>query len=246
MSKIKKGRPSKLSPELTRVICDAIRLGGYIETAVAYAGLSKETFYQWMKRGAKELERREKVGKDKERDYEITLEQSKKEVYKKELQRRRERDETDKRERGVEEAFVVFSDSIKKATSESELSYLGVIAKAARGGLVIGRTTTTSDDGSTHVVEKFAKAEWTAAAWALERRNPEKWGRRQVELVGNEGGPLELKLTWADAIKETFAMEKEPEVLPKVKENKLLLDANSGEEVVVEEKSTYVKSETDE
>jgi hypothetical protein len=35
-------------------ICDALRRGWYIETAAAYADISKVTLYEWMKKGNKE------------------------------------------------------------------------------------------------------------------------------------------------------------------------------------------------
>lgn len=46
------GRPSKFSPEVQDKIVGLIRAGNYIETAAAIAGISKETFYDWMKQGA--------------------------------------------------------------------------------------------------------------------------------------------------------------------------------------------------
>lgn len=56
------GRPSKISPEITAKICDMLRAGNYLETAAAYAGVNKTTLYDWMKRGARELERVENAG----------------------------------------------------------------------------------------------------------------------------------------------------------------------------------------
>jgi len=50
----KTGRPTKLTPEIQKVIVDAISAGGFIETAVTLAGVSKDTFYQWLKRGNRE------------------------------------------------------------------------------------------------------------------------------------------------------------------------------------------------
>lgn len=47
------GRPKALTPELQEEICRAIEVGAYMETAAAFAGLDKVTFYEWMKRGAK-------------------------------------------------------------------------------------------------------------------------------------------------------------------------------------------------
>jgi hypothetical protein len=54
-------RPEKLTPELQQKIVDSLRMGNYIETSSAYAGITKSTLYEWMKRGA-----REKRGKYKE------------------------------------------------------------------------------------------------------------------------------------------------------------------------------------
>lgn len=110
MAQKKPGRPEKLTPELQQKIVDAIRMGAYIETASAYAGINKSTLYDWMKRGA-----RAKSGKYKE-----------------------------------------FSDAIEKALAESEMRDLAVIAKASQEN-------------------------WQAAAWRLERKFPDRWGRRKAK-----------------------------------------------------------------
>jgi len=47
------GRPDKLTPEIQKKICDAIRAGNYIETAAAYSGVHKATLYRWLKDGRK-------------------------------------------------------------------------------------------------------------------------------------------------------------------------------------------------
>ena len=44
-------RPSKLDRETQQRICDAIAAGNYMETAALYAGVCKDTLYQWLKRG---------------------------------------------------------------------------------------------------------------------------------------------------------------------------------------------------
>lgn len=110
MAQKKPGRPEKLTPELQQKIVDAIRMGAYIETAAAYAGINKSTLYDWMKRGA-----RAKSGKYKE-----------------------------------------FSNAVEKALAESEMRDLAVIAKASREN-------------------------WQAAAWRLERKFPDRWGRRKAK-----------------------------------------------------------------
>jgi transposase len=52
-------RPTKLNPALQKKIVDLIKAGNYIETASAVAGISKDTLYNWLKRGARERERLE-------------------------------------------------------------------------------------------------------------------------------------------------------------------------------------------
>lgn len=47
------GRPTKFDSALADKIVSAIKAGGYVETAAAFAGVSKDTFYQWLRQGAK-------------------------------------------------------------------------------------------------------------------------------------------------------------------------------------------------
>lgn len=51
------GRPTILTPELQDKILEAVRAGAYVETAVKAAGVSKQTFYNWLKRGNREKKR---------------------------------------------------------------------------------------------------------------------------------------------------------------------------------------------
>lgn len=118
----KRGRPTKLTPETQETILNAIRAGNYIETAAALAGISKETFYKWLRRGA-----RAKTGKHRD-----------------------------------------FVDAVEKAQAEAEALDLQIIRQAS-------------------------KKHWQAAAWRLERRSPERWGRQRLEITGADGGPLEME-----------------------------------------------------
>jgi len=45
------GRPSKLTPEVVRKICDNIRLGMSYERAAMCAGISRSTFHLWKAKG---------------------------------------------------------------------------------------------------------------------------------------------------------------------------------------------------
>ncbi len=53
------GRPTKLTPELKDKIVSYIRVGNYIETAVQACGIAKRTFYHWLDRANKEIQRLE-------------------------------------------------------------------------------------------------------------------------------------------------------------------------------------------
>jgi hypothetical protein len=46
------GRPTKLTPELQEELLKALRGGAYVEDACGYVGIHKDTFYEWMRRGA--------------------------------------------------------------------------------------------------------------------------------------------------------------------------------------------------
>lgn len=118
------GRPkgsTKLTKDIQDKIVSAIRLGNYMETAAAYAGISKDTLYAWLKRG-----QREKEKKEKDPSYEIPK---------------------------YERQFVRFSDAVEKALAEAEMRDVMIIYEAS-------------------------KEQWQAAAWRLERKFPDRWGRK--------------------------------------------------------------------
>lgn len=74
-----------------------------------------------------------------------------------------------KRSRKGDTPYAGFHDRVEKALAEAELADWGTIGKAARDGA------------------------WQAAAWRLERKFPDKYGRKdRHEITGAEGGPIEL------------------------------------------------------
>lgn len=52
-------RPTKLTPETVERVLNALQMGATYEMAAQYGGISYNTFNEWRKRGAAELERRE-------------------------------------------------------------------------------------------------------------------------------------------------------------------------------------------
>jgi hypothetical protein len=45
------GRQTKLTPQLTQKICDAIRAGNYAKVACAMVGISEAIYYRWLQYG---------------------------------------------------------------------------------------------------------------------------------------------------------------------------------------------------
>ena len=54
MARYKKGSTPKLTNKLIQEIVNYIKMGSYVETAAAAAGISKDTFYRWLKNAKKE------------------------------------------------------------------------------------------------------------------------------------------------------------------------------------------------
>ena len=48
--KKKPGRHTKLTPDIQSEIVELLKAGNYIDTACGVAGISKKTFYEWMKK----------------------------------------------------------------------------------------------------------------------------------------------------------------------------------------------------
>lgn len=128
-------RPIKLNKEIIKKIVDAIKAGNYLETASAYAGVSKVTLYNWLKRGARA---------------------KRNSIYKE------------------------FLNAVEKAQAEAEVRDVLIIAKAA-------------------------EKNWQASAWRLERKYPQRWGRREaINLEGELSVENKVKL---DPKLERIAME---------------------------------------
>lgn len=106
--KAKVGRPTKLTKEIADKIVKYVKAGNYVETAAAAAGISKNTLYEWLKRGAQS--------------------------------------ETDN-------IFTEFQDAVEQAMALSEIDLLNKLKK--------------HDADSAQPIE-----------WRLERRFPERWGRK--------------------------------------------------------------------
>src|SRR5438309_1762379 len=110
----KRGNRAKLTPDVQETILLHLRRGANIDVAAACAGIHRDTYFDWMKRG--------KTG---------------------------------------EEPYAAFVDAVHRAMAECESLDLATILEAS-------------------------KSVWQAAAWRLERRYPERYGRNdRVRVEGN-------------------------------------------------------------
>ena len=91
-------------------------------------------------------------------------------------------------------AFSDFSDAVKKAEADAAIRNITIIQKAALGGELILRTMVTKPDGTTITVEKKTPPNWQPAAWWLERKYPQQWGR--TARIERTERPVESQLIW--------------------------------------------------
>ena len=160
-SKNGKGRPTKLTPTLTKTICSYIADGSYIFTACAAVGIDERTYQRYIKQGEADL----KAQKD-----------------------------TD---------FAVFVASIKKAEAKAGTHHVEIIHNSAEGGQLIKETVTTRKNGDEITERVYSAPNWQAAAWLLERKYPDDWGRRERhELTGTDDGkPITIKVIYENGSK---------------------------------------------
>lgn len=95
-----------------------------------------------------------------------------------------------------ERVFVDFVNALERAEAAWEVGKLSIIQGAAEGGYQHEKVTEKWEmvDGELKLTERnvvrwTADPQWTAAAWQLERRKPQKYGKRMA-LTDGEGGPL--------------------------------------------------------
>jgi transposase len=129
----KRGQPLTFTPEKGAEIVGYLEEGALMETVAALAGLSKQTLYNWLRRG--------------------------------------------RREESPE--LAAFSLACRGAMARSELNDLRIIKVAAMTG------------------------QWQAAAWRLERKFPDRYGRRSDEGLIDKKVEKRLKEILDKARKKT-------------------------------------------
>lgn len=91
-------------------------------------------------------------------------------------------------EEGREDVYTAFLEQYEKALSACERRSVAIINNAARDSY-----EEKVEDGMKIRGKLVRAGQWTAAAWLLERRFAERWGRHLLELSGRGGGPLKIE-----------------------------------------------------
>ncbi len=81
------------------------------------------------------------------------------------------------------EPYLPFFVAIKRAEAEAEARRVERIEQAGIGGGLIRKKTITQRDGSVIEDEQYAQPQWLADMTHLERRHPDRWGRKDRTRV---------------------------------------------------------------
>lgn len=160
------GRTQKITA--SERIIEALRIGEYVETAAALANVDKTTVYEWLKVGAAATDLVARQGR----------------TLKSLTQHQRD--------------CMEFSHAVAEAQALARADDVATLAEVAQGGRQIV-STITERNAKGEVVKHVTKTETAqpnvaALTWRLERRWPEEWGRRRIEVSGPDGEAIPVEV----------------------------------------------------
>ena len=150
------GRPAKLTPEIQRRLCAALRAGNTREAAAEYAGIGRATFYEWMGRGCDPTYTRRGKLRANCKDFVDFV------------------DTVTHAENAAEVRCVAVLQKaahgwpVKKTTTKTAKK---VIGKDEAGKPIYATETSTT-------TVEYTEYDWRAALEWLQRRYPKRWGLR--------------------------------------------------------------------
>lgn len=192
-------RPTKMTSKTVNKLAEALATGAFVSSACDYAGVSKSLYYGWKARGKREKERLERRAGGKPKP--------------------------------AERPFLEFLDAVVQAELKAETRALAVVNRVARGGEVTTERQLTKkplkvndvqvldpDGRPVYTVEETTvrvtvPPDWRAAAWILERRWPERWGRGRAMVkaeITPASAPISLQQWKRDFQRRQRALEAKP------------------------------------
>lgn len=156
------GRPSRLNPRTATSLVNSISGGAYVTTACQFSGIAKASYGLWRRRGEAEIERVRALELDPEEILQNTMVDEEGKSYSVAQMMSLPAPEPFEQ---LEWNYVCFYMHTEKALAVSEIRNLSLIQAAAGDG------------------------HWQAAAWILERKYPDRFGRRErINLEGSKDG----------------------------------------------------------
>jgi transposase len=118
---------------------------------------------------------------------------------------------TRSRLRKGERDLVELAETVEQAETEGRLTMLALAEQLSRGGIEMGEETvveSVTPQGNT-VTERRRKTSRTLPdgamiRWRLERRFPEDFGTRRLEVTGAGGGPVKVETSALDSLVEAL------------------------------------------
>lgn len=186
------GRPCLLTPVIHDKIISAMRAGNYVETAAAFAGISKKALYNWVNRGNALRDRLQAQLETDAPDVRALVYEAQELAYEEELKK------VEARGPDGEKAFQLTTDqedqldtlAIYRALGQKDPEWKFLVFTHA-----LEKARANAQTRAVLNVNQAAHTQWQAAAWFLERTNPELWGRRdRVTLEGNKEKPVVMEM----------------------------------------------------
>ncbi len=203
------GRQNKLTPKIKKILLNATRMGMQLNRAFKLAGISSQTYYNWLESGRYEADRIRK---------ELSI-QRKLAIDNGELNPWKVQENENWIDNKINELcpnkYFDFLICIEKENAMMEMDNLNSIHQARDGGEYLAETIVETDENGKLVnkkeVTKFIRPNWKAAKFLLSKTLPDIYADKQI--LAHEG---ELKQTHEHDVEHTITLDESPDRVAEV------------------------------